>query len=184
MENIILLALLSFQLISADLIAYKYHLNDNAVASKDLPVIVKIFNVGDSTAYEVTLNDFWPEDSFRLVSGAGDIKFDKIPSGGNVSHSYVVIPKFAGTFESTAAKVVYRPGSQKEKGHTQLSYSNRVGLFEVESALSFEKRTAPHYKEWSIFSILSGLTVAPAFVMWWNASSKFNAKVTKRPKSN
>jgi len=165
---------------NADILAYKYHVTNYAVVDEDLVVSIKIFNVGETTAFDVSVTDEWPEDSFGRVSGIHSALFERIPPGGNVSHSFIVKPKMSGYFESNPAKVEYR---NSPRGLVEVSYSNNIGTFDVDATNELARRTNPHWKEWGIFALLGFVAILPAYYRWSSIVSEYDNGI-KRDKKN
>ena len=160
----------------ATLIVYKTLLTKQPVATQDVVVNIKIFNVGESTAYDLNLSDeAWlnkDEKSVELANGLTQVKWDKLAPGTNISHSYVVKPTVNGVVYSRPARVLYR---NTPKGSVHSIYSSDVqhGGFWVESFSENAKRTAPHYKEWSVFVVLAGFVTVPAYLIWSGIQQQF-----------
>jgi len=166
---------LCIALAQSQIIGYKYHVTNHATAAKDLIVNIRIFNVGESTAYDVEVDDVWSED-FERVFGSTDAHFDKLAAGANASVTFVVRPKITGIFESGAAKIQWK---SSQKGPQENGYSNAVGYFIVESSADFAKRSAPNLKEWSIFAVLSSVCVGPALYIWTKIVSEYEQGIKK-----
>jgi len=71
-----------------------------------------LYNIGDKTALKVSLDDrnSFPTQSFQIVKGQLQVRWEKIEPGANVTHSVIVRPRTYGTFNYTAALVTYYPG--------------------------------------------------------------------------
>jgi len=167
--------------VHCQIIGYKSHLTEHAVATKDVVVNIKLFNVGESPVYDIQVSDEWPEDEFERVIGTTDAHFDKISPGANVSHTFVVKPKSTGVFDSVPAKIQFR---QTQKGPVEIGYSNDVGHFGVESSSTHARRTSSHLKEWGVFAILSSVCVLPALYVWTKILSEYDNGVKRDKKQN
>jgi len=164
----------------ANLIVQKSLFGETAVVDEELPVIVRVFNVGESTAYDITFEDPTWTDAFELAAGLRSAHWDKLAAGANVSHVFVVRPKRVGIFQTLAAKLLYR---NSPNGPTQTGFSSTLGKVSVESHSEHAKRNAAHYKEWSVFALLAGLSIAPAAWVWYSLAStapKASKKEKKR----
>lgn len=53
------------------------------------------------------------------------MKWDRIPAGGNVSHSVAIKPRQAGSFNYTAAVITYL--AAEDAGEMRTSYSSAPG---------------------------------------------------------
>jgi len=178
--SILVLFVIFVSYANADILAYKYHVTGYAVVDEDLVVTIKIFNVGESTAFDVTVTDEWPEDYFGKASGIHSALFEKILPGGNVSHSFIVKPKMSGYFESNPAKVEYR---YSPRGSVETTYSNQIGTFDVDATNELARRTNPHWKEWGIFAVLGFCAILPAYYWWSSIVSEYENGI-KREKKN
>jgi len=162
--------------VKPNLLVFKSIPTKEVVAGKTFSVNVKIFNVGDSAAFDIHLEDnTW--GSFEVISGLTEAKWDRLAVGANVSHNYSLKPNIAGLFEPKPAKVTYRLSAKGQD--KKVGYSNIIPGFDVESLFSFEKRTDPHYKEWGIFAALCLLATLPAGYMWNSAASRGQAQYGK-----
>uniref|UniRef100_A0A915D9P1 Translocon-associated protein subunit beta n=1 Tax=Ditylenchus dipsaci TaxID=166011 RepID=A0A915D9P1_9BILA len=74
---------------SARILASKFSLSQYAVENMDYVIEYSLYNVGDRTALKVTLDDrmSFPTQSFEIVKGLLNVRWEKIPPGGNVTHS-------------------------------------------------------------------------------------------------
>jgi len=160
-----------------NIIVHKTLITTNPVATQDLVVNVKIFNVGEGTAYDINLvDDSFRKDSFSHVQGLASARWEKLAPGANISHTFVVRPLNPGTFTSKPASLSYR---QSPKGIEQTAKSTTVGDIPIESVSQNAKRTAPHLKEWSIFGVLCTIVTVPAFFYWYQLSNQLTVKKTE-----
>jgi len=176
--SILILFFISFS--HADIVVYKYHVSNYAVVDEDLVVTIKIFNVGENTAFDVTVTDQYSEDDFTKSRGIYTASFEKISPGGNVSHSFVLKPKKSGYHESNPAKVEYRTSP---RGPVEVTYSNDIGIFDVDATNELARRTNPHWKEWGIFAVLALVAVVPAYYQWSSITTEYENGI-KRDKKN
>eukprot|EP01118_Nematostelium_gracile_P014985 TRINITY_DN5928_c0_g1_i1.p1 TRINITY_DN5928_c0_g1~~TRINITY_DN5928_c0_g1_i1.p1 ORF type:complete len:198 (-),score=37.58 TRINITY_DN5928_c0_g1_i1:197-748(-) len=139
------------------------------VATRDTKVNITVYNVGESTAYGLSLDD--SEWSTFDVSGSVKAHFEKLPAGANVTHQYTVKPKVSQIFESRAAKVTYRDSASTTDPQKTV-YSNQLGKLYIESLGHYEKRTDPHYVDWAIVTILSVIATVPAYLTYTQAETK------------
>merc|ERR1719245_2232628 len=82
--------------------------NKYLVGGMDIVIKYSLYNVGDSAATNIKVNDvgFRPDD-FDTVSGQTSWKLERVGPGGNSTHMVVVRPKKFGYFNFTAAEVSY-----------------------------------------------------------------------------
>lgn len=95
---------------SARLLVAKMIMNKYLVEDMDIIVKYSLYNIGNSAALAVEVNDnsFNP-DAFDVVGGQLRVSLDRIPPGANVSHVVVVRPRKYGYFNFTSAQVSYLP---------------------------------------------------------------------------
>eukprot|EP00999_Lentomonas_sp_LEN2_P000667 NODE_1662_length_778_cov_89.248848_g1613_i0.p1 GENE.NODE_1662_length_778_cov_89.248848_g1613_i0~~NODE_1662_length_778_cov_89.248848_g1613_i0.p1 ORF type:complete len:184 (+),score=36.36 NODE_1662_length_778_cov_89.248848_g1613_i0:144-695(+) len=136
----------------------------DAVVHNNLTVSITVFNVGKSPAFEVEVDDSaaWAAHGVGLVEGEKKTVVDKINSGENVTHTYVVSPALSGELESQSTKVTYK---FEPKGTEQrVVLSNTLPSLPVLTPAEYSRRNAKHYKEWFIFMLFGTLLVA---VPWY-----------------
>jgi len=133
----------------AHLLVQKETMPNSGYAGKDLPIRYRIFNVGDSAAFDVTLEDQWSAEEFQPVSGLQSGSWSAIAPGSTVSHIVVLRPYSFGYKSSAAAKITYKQAASDSS--VQEAYSNDIGLVAVRSGQDEDKLAAPHLTEWLIF---------------------------------
>jgi translocon-associated protein subunit beta len=69
------------------------------------------------------VDENFPEPDFAYVSGFRSVKWPKIASGSNVTHTAVVRPRITGQFTFTHATVQYLPNEKAEK--PQVTFTNK-----------------------------------------------------------
>eukprot|EP01125_Pyxidicula_operculata_P004589 TRINITY_DN172_c0_g1_i1.p1 TRINITY_DN172_c0_g1~~TRINITY_DN172_c0_g1_i1.p1 ORF type:complete len:184 (-),score=46.83 TRINITY_DN172_c0_g1_i1:126-677(-) len=143
---------------------------------KDLVVTLEVFNVGDSSAYEVVVEDDWAADRYELVSGLFSAKWDEIPAGGNVTHVFVVQPTRAGEFRTVRAVARYADADK----YTYTSFSTHLFEWRVYDLNEVDKRTGAHLKEWFIFLILSAVTVAGPYYYYNEITTQYQNLVKQQ----
>lgn len=75
----------------------------------DYVIEYNIYNAGDRPALKVELDDrnSFHTQSFEIIKGILHVRWERIPPGGNVTHSVVIRPRKYGTFNYTSARVSY-----------------------------------------------------------------------------
>jgi len=129
-------------------------------------VQLKVYNVGDSNAYEVKVADGW-DSSFEIATGGSTSHaWEEIGGGANVTASYDLTPTGEGEFSAPPAVISYKPTSETSELQHGLSTSHlNITVF---SAEEYARYTATHVIEWSVFGALFGAVVlAPLGVYIW-----------------
>lgn len=112
--------------------------------------------MGSAPASNVILQDSgFPAEAFAVVKGNLNIKFNRIPSGANVTHAVVIKPLTYGRFNFTAAVVQYRSAETVEE--PQLAISSEPGEGYIISYAEYDKKFSPHLVNIYLFKIISTL---------------------------
>jgi hypothetical protein len=127
-------------------------------------VSLDIYNVGKSAAYEVKLRDEWPPATFTLLEGKTQHEWNEIPAGGHEQVNLTLTPKLENIEQpGFRAQIQYQPTIDASP---QFGLStNMRNITSITTAL-FEKATAKHYREWTIFGVLSALTILAPLAYW------------------
>mmetsp|Transcript_13187 Transcript_13187/g.14812 ORF Transcript_13187/g.14812 Transcript_13187/m.14812 type:complete len:192 (+) Transcript_13187:23-598(+) len=126
-------------------------------------VNIKIYNIGEGSAYAVTAEDDWPESGFKLQEGALSQTWDEIPAGEMVELNFTVAPTFTGVFPGFRASVSYKSSKESE---LQYGYSTLMRELQVIGKDVFTKLTATYHAEWTIFTVLWAAAVLAPFAAW------------------
>jgi len=76
---------------------------------EEMIVMIEIFNVGEGSAYDVTVTEKWPEDGFELVTGEATTVIDEIEAGGENKFNVTYKCLQQGVFDGFRADVTYAP---------------------------------------------------------------------------
>lgn len=102
-----------------------------------------IYNVGSVPATNVILQDSgFPAEAFATVKGNLNIRFNRIPSGVNVTHAVVIKPLTYGRFNFSAAVVQYKSSENVEE--PQFAISSEPGEGYIISYAEYDKKFSPH----------------------------------------
>merc|ERR1711966_458635 len=158
---IALMAVAGFTLCSAEeraqLLIQKSILTNRPFAGKDCPVRYRIFNVGQSAAYDVKFEDEWSAEEFETVSGLASGSWSTIPPGANVSYKH-------------------SPGDDEQ----QVAYSNDLGLLPVLSSKDDDSLSSPHLAEWFAFLAMAVVLVAAPIALFKPSGSGGDASNKKK----
>mmetsp|Transcript_9677 Transcript_9677/g.13335 ORF Transcript_9677/g.13335 Transcript_9677/m.13335 type:complete len:189 (+) Transcript_9677:64-630(+) len=154
----------------AILLSHKSFLSSSLAANRDLAVNIKIFNVGDSTAYDVSVEDSenWPNTTFQHVGGLLDAKWDQVAPGSNVSQTFFIRSASGGVFENGPARLSYRDGP---KAPLEVGYTTSLGRFYIDPNNAGERKSSAHLKEWMIYILLSLIPIAPSYLLWQSSTT-------------
>lgn len=157
---------------SARLIATKKVQNTYLVEGQDILVEYNLYNVGNLPALNVQLTDasFGPE-SFDIVAGRVQVKFDRIPPGANVSHSVVVRANQYGYFNFTAAEVSYIPSEDSQ--NVQIGYTSAPGEGAIVPLKEFKRRFSAHLIDWIIYCAFLVPVIVTPYAMWNQINVKY-----------
>jgi len=134
--------------------------------SKPVNVSIDVFNVGAGPAYDVALLDDWPNDKFPVTVGLKSAKWNEIAAGGRVQHNFTVEPRIDGEWQGFAAQISYHASVDAKE--MQVGSSTPMRNVTVLSTDLFEKLTAKHIREWTVFwSVSSSLVLLPLFAYLW-----------------
>mmetsp|Transcript_79379 Transcript_79379/g.212831 ORF Transcript_79379/g.212831 Transcript_79379/m.212831 type:complete len:186 (+) Transcript_79379:61-618(+) len=161
----------------AQLLVQKSLLTNRLVAGKHIPVRYRIFNIGGSAAYDVTLEDEWSSEEFEVISGMSSGQWAKIPAGANISHVVVVRAYSYGYKSSSAARVTYKHGAGESQA--QIAQSNDLGLIPV-SGKEEDRLSDPHVLEWIVFILGSAALAFLPILLCRPPSSAQAAKKSKK----
>jgi len=163
---------------SARLIGKKHLVNTEAVVNRKLFVQYQIFNVGNSTAYNVSLVDTsFADDQFEVISGFLEANFDRLAAGSNLTHVVVLRPKTAFNYQSERAIVEYQSSPNGEK---EWIYTTDLGTTDILSRSESERRVSPHLAEWAVFLVLCILTVLPAGLVFGYYQLNYDKGIPKK----
>jgi len=132
-------------------------------------VNVTVYNVGDSAAYSISVQDEWPQ-SFQVKAGSLKSQFEEIASGQSKSFNYTVVPTVEGDVESFRASVRYHAVVE---GDAQVAFSTAASNVTVVSEAVFQKLTAKHYFEWLFFSSIFGGCILVPLALWLQIQTNF-----------
>eukprot|EP01092_Planopodium_desertum_P011244 TRINITY_DN51396_c0_g1_i2.p2 TRINITY_DN51396_c0_g1~~TRINITY_DN51396_c0_g1_i2.p2 ORF type:complete len:185 (-),score=40.39 TRINITY_DN51396_c0_g1_i2:27-581(-) len=165
--TLLLVSLLALVFAEPKLLVSKTILDSEIISTKELTVNIKIFNVGDSSAYNIKLEDSesWPEGQFSFVYGLPVASWERLPAGENVTHTFVLkVNRPSGYFATVPAKVLYT--FTKNSAYPQRGSSTDLGVVPIYRASLTQRKTSPHLFEWFVFSILAGGACAAPFYVW------------------
>lgn len=98
-------------------------------------------------------DDSWPEANFTVSHGTPLASFDKILPGTNVTHNYVIRASKPGKYPTEAAYIYYSLTAAGQQN--QQAVSSHMGMIRVWRANEVERKSAPHFREWGVFSLLA-----------------------------
>lgn len=162
----------------ARILAAKRILNQYLVQKKDLTVEYNLYNVGESTAYDVRLDEenFSPAD-FDFISGFTKANWERIPPGQNATHVLVLQPKNYQNFNFTAARITYKNGDSQDAA-VVVGFTSAPGEGQIWETNQFNRQYAPHYADWITFLIMTIPTVGIPYLLWYRSKSRYDVAKT------
>lgn len=155
----------------ARLLVVKTILNNYLVETLDMSVKYTIYNIGNSAALSVKLEDGnFPENKFEYVTGFSKMKWSRIPPQSNVSHTFTIRPKVSGLYNITSALVSYIPSEKSTQ--TQYGYSSDLGELYIMNLKDYYRRFASHTIYWIMFAVLVSPTLALPYFLYYSSKQK------------
>ncbi|OIW17045.1 hypothetical protein TanjilG_05708 [Lupinus angustifolius] len=129
------------------------------------------------TAYDISLaDDGWPNDAFNVISDSTSKSWEKLDSGGILSHTFELEVKTKGEFSSKPAVVKFRIPT---KASLQEAYSTPILPLDILADRPPEKKFG-----WRLLakygSLISVISIMVLFVQLVASPSKSGAKGGKK----
>eukprot|EP00455_Lapot_gusevi_P007247 TRINITY_DN1310_c0_g1_i1.p2 TRINITY_DN1310_c0_g1~~TRINITY_DN1310_c0_g1_i1.p2 ORF type:complete len:176 (+),score=67.32 TRINITY_DN1310_c0_g1_i1:81-608(+) len=149
--------------------------SDYFAQERNATLLVNVYNLGDSSVYDVNVTDDWPVEKFDLF-GIDSAHWDEIPAGQNVSYTYSVVPKIEGFYNHNPILIRYRtaPDAPATTG-----FSNPLNFVWVLTPEEYERATAKFYKQWTIFGLGTALSVIAPLLAWLKFQYSFENGLPK-----
>lgn len=157
----------------ARLLVDKRILNKYLVEARDIVVHYHLFNVGQSPAVDVTVNDIsLHQDHFDVQSGVTMFTIPRLAPSANVTHTVVYRPKTGvwGRFNFTSGSVSYKSEGSSD---VQLGLTSEPGEGYIVSLKEFERRFSPHVLDWLVFFFMTSPSLLIPFLLWFRSKSKY-----------
>ena len=150
---------------------------DHVFASgQNFTVSLQVHNVGQGSAYGVSVKDHWPEqtssgtDAFKLAGGSFEASWTEIAAGSKKIHNFSIVPLFEGRFDGSRAQGQYQSNPD---GEVRTVVSTSMRPMSVLGAASYAKTFSKRYGEWFVFYLGVVIAVfAPLFV--WGTIQRSN----------
>jgi len=161
---------------SARILASKHPLSQYAVENMDYVVEYHLYNVGDKTALKVSLDDrsSFPTNSFQIIKGQLQVRWEKVEPGANVTHSVIVRPRNFGTFNYTAARLTYYPTETAKE--VKVGFTTSPGEGHIYRFKDYDRRFSSKFGVWVVFVLLALPTTLVPFAIWYKLSKKYAPK--------
>merc|ERR1719424_954105 len=120
-------------------------------AGTNFTVKFDITNVGDSSAYDININDPWPAttqegaEGFVLADGEMELAIEELGAGESKSWEFTMVPYFEGNFKGMRAEISYLPSAEGDIVQARSSDPGRINVFSAENYLKY---FATHTREW------------------------------------
>lgn len=159
----------------ARLLLSKQIQNKYLVEGMDIVIKYGLYNIGESAAVNVLLNEngFRDED-FDVVGGQRNVKIDRIPPGTNNSHTLVVRPKKFGYFNFTSAEVQYRVSDAADDA-VQVAMTSDPGQGLIISLKEYDRQFSAHILDWAAFAVMTLPSLGIPFMLWYSSKAKYEA---------
>ncbi|EYC20051.1 hypothetical protein Aduo_019320 [Ancylostoma duodenale] len=169
----------STQTRDAFIVASKFPQSIYAVENMDLVLEYGLYNTGDKAALKVTLDDrhSFPTQSFEIIKGLLNVRFERINPGANATHSVVIRPRQFGVFNYTSAQVTY---SSEDSSDIRVGYTNAPGEGYIYRLKEYERKFAPKYIYWIVFFILIAPTTLGSYLAYSKSKNKYEELAKKR----
>uniref|UniRef100_A0A183FFS0 Translocon-associated protein subunit beta n=1 Tax=Heligmosomoides polygyrus TaxID=6339 RepID=A0A183FFS0_HELPZ len=166
-------------LLDAFLVASKFPQSIYAVENMDLVLEYGLYNTGDKAALKVTVDDrhSFPTQSFEIIKGLLNVRFERINPGANATHSVVVRPRQFGVFNYTSAQITYISEGSTD---IRVGYTNAPGEGYIYRLKEYERKFAPKYIYWVVFFILIAPTTLGSFLAFTKSKTKYEELAKKR----
>jgi len=148
---------------------------------RNFTVEVGIYNIGEGAAFDVTIEDAWPAAQFTVLDGVNKATFESIPAGGVRWLNQSLVATFDGEFAGFEATVSYKAGEKDAEAVNAVSTPMRTITF-LDEAL-FEKVTAKHTREWTLFSTIVILSVAVPALFYTLLQTQYREGVPRSAKA-
>ncbi|VDO73924.1 unnamed protein product [Haemonchus placei] len=165
---------------NAFLVASKFPQSIYAVENMDLVLQYDLYNIGEKTALKVNLDDrhSFPTQSFEIVRGLFNVRFERISPGTNTTHLVVVRPRQFGIFNYTSAQISYISEGSME---IRVGYTNAPGEGYIYRLKEYERKFAPKYIYWIVFFILIAPTTLGSLLAYSKSKTKYEGLAKKKP---
>eukprot|EP01100_Stratorugosa_tubuloviscum_P001215 TRINITY_DN1269_c2_g1_i1.p1 TRINITY_DN1269_c2_g1~~TRINITY_DN1269_c2_g1_i1.p1 ORF type:complete len:182 (-),score=77.40 TRINITY_DN1269_c2_g1_i1:166-711(-) len=155
------------------IVARKNFVQSELVKGKDAIISIQVFNLGESPAYDLTINDTenWGAETFKVVIGFTSVSIDKLEAGANISNSFIVRPNNRKIFDTIPAVVLFR---ETPNGPLIYSYSSAFYIEKIKNRSELERLSSAHLFEWTVFIGIFCLASFPAFTSFKKYTQKSN----------
>uniref|UniRef100_A0A914WM16 Translocon-associated protein subunit beta n=1 Tax=Plectus sambesii TaxID=2011161 RepID=A0A914WM16_9BILA len=164
---------------AARVLASKFFLSQYAVEDKDYVVDYHLHNIGDKAALKVTLDDrhSFPTQTFEIVRGLLQVRWERLGPGANVTHSVVLRPRQFGAFNYTAGQITYYPSEDAKE--VRVGYTTAPGEGYIYRLKDYERKFSPHVGDWAIFALMALPCVGLPLLLWFKTKSKYDIDLKK-----
>ncbi|VDO36462.1 unnamed protein product [Brugia timori] len=159
---------------SAHIVASKFTLSQYAVEGMDYIIDYRLYNVGDKAALRVALDDRdgFPTQTFDVIQGLLQVRWERIAPGNNVSHSVVVRPRAVGAFNYSSAQITYYPTEDAKE--VRVSYTTAPGEGYIYRRKDYDRKFSAKVGVWLVFLMLVAPSTVIPFILWYSSKSKYD----------
>ncbi|CAI4232131.1 unnamed protein product [Auanema sp. JU1783] len=163
----------------AHILASKFPLSMYAVENMDLVIEYEIHNVGAKAATNVVLDDrhSFPTQSFEIVKGLLQVRFEDIAPRSKAVHSVVLKPRQYGIFNYTSAQVTYNTQGETD---VHVGLTNAPGEGYIYRLKEYERKFSIKYPYWIVFAILISPFTVGSLIFYYNSKTKYEELAKKK----
>uniref|UniRef100_A0A914PSJ9 Translocon-associated protein subunit beta n=1 Tax=Panagrolaimus davidi TaxID=227884 RepID=A0A914PSJ9_9BILA len=167
---------------TARLLVSKQSLSQYAVENMDYVIQYDIFNIGDQPAVQVVLDDrnSFPTQSFEIVKGLLQVRWERIAPGENVTHSITLRPRNYGVFNYTAAAASYFPNENAKE--VRVVYSTAPGEGYIYRLKDYERRFSSKVGVWIVYLGAAAATIFLPYFLWNKIQTEYPATTVRKQK--
>jgi len=136
----------------------------------DLTFKYKIFNIGQSDALNVNMEDENFAKDFEIVKGSSSANWESIAPDSSVTHEVTVRALKAGAQNITSAIFTYKNSAEEEP---VTMYSSDYGTAQIIEEREYLRKHASHIQDWAVFLLLSIPSLVFPYLLYFKSKAKY-----------
>ena len=137
-------------------------------------VMYRVDNIGEETAYNVTISDQWPAEGFEI-----DVEFpiviEELAAGEKFEKNATATPRQSGYLETARAMYEYAYYKDEELAHAR-GMSTSVGTLPILQEAQYLRITSSFVMEYIILGVACFVVIVLPFLRWLQLSTSVKAK--------